>query len=137
MRIVCVVLCCGPMFEESASLINSAFNEFTNYEVLSPYEYTTSLPVENGEKNVVRTYTVKACRYPLREQEKANINISYILPEKMSAPVEKNKIIGEIKIFYSNQLIFSEKIYTMEEIKTIDMTGNFSRILKKWINNNA
>ncbi|MCK9574954.1 MAG: D-alanyl-D-alanine carboxypeptidase family protein [Clostridia bacterium] len=132
MRIVCVVLCCGPMFEESAVLINKAFLEFQNYEVLPPYQYITTIPVENGQKDEVYVYSVKSFNYPIKDEENININVIYDMPNKLIAPVEKNEIIGEIKVFYENHLIFSEKIYSMEEINTINILSGFEKIVKKW-----
>ena len=46
MQVVCVVLNCGPMFEDSTNLINKAFEEYKLYEILPSYKFVDDVVVE-------------------------------------------------------------------------------------------
>ena len=47
MDVVCVVLNCGPMFEESAALLDKAFKEYHLVDLTSGYAFKTKLKVES------------------------------------------------------------------------------------------
>ncbi len=132
MEVICVVLNCPNMFEESERLINESFIKYEYVSLLEPYSYVTNIPVEEGEFDSVKTYSMKGFKYPLQEKEKVNIYIEKELPESLSAPVEKEQKVGEIKIFFNKDLIFSENIYTMESVKSVDVKDKVKDIIDKW-----
>ena len=41
----------------------------------------------------------------------------YELPEKLTLPIHRGAIVGEIKIYLENQLLFSQKIISIEDVK--------------------
>ncbi|MEG1499965.1 MAG: D-alanyl-D-alanine carboxypeptidase family protein, partial [Clostridia bacterium] len=98
MQVVCVVLNCGPMFEESTMLINKAFKDYKIYELLSPYHIVKKIIVENGEVDNVKVFSVNGFCYPLTMEEYLMLNYDYDLPEKLNAPIKKEEIVGDVKI---------------------------------------
>lgn len=132
MELISVVLNCPNMFEESARLIEEAYKTYTYETILEPYSYITSIGVEEGKYDNVKVYTMKGFKYPLKENEKELIHIETKLPEILNAPLEKEEEIGEIKIFFEKSLIFSEKIYTMESVESVDIKDKVKDIIDKW-----
>ena len=132
MRVVCVVLNCGPMFEESAKLINAVYQKYKMCDVLESYNYVGSVDVENGDKARVNIYSRKGLRLPLSIEEYANIKIEYEVLENLKAPIKSEEKVGEIKIYYDKHLIFCEEIYTMEDIKSQLIKDKLKEILDNW-----
>lgn len=130
--LVCVVLNCRPMFEESAAYIEKAFDEFENVKILEEYSCVGEIEVIGGDKSKVNLYNQKGCTMLLLPEEKSNINIEYDLPNVLEAPISKNEVVGKVKIFYNNNLIFSENIYTMEDVKVVNKSNKLQDILDKW-----
>ena len=132
MEVVSVVLNCPDMFNESAKLIEKAYSNYKMVNILEPYSFISNIPVTEGDKESVKVYSMKGFKYPLKEDELTKINIERELPEILDAPIEKEQIVGEIKIFYDKDLIFSEKIYTMESVRSLDIKDKVKDIIDKW-----
>ena len=132
MHLICVVLNCGPMFEESASHFENCFSKYKMVELLPDYFCYNLLPVKDGKKEFVKLYSKKGFCYPLTSEEEKNVNIENNVIEYLIAPVKKEQVVGEVKIYLNKHLLFSEKIYTMEDVKSNSMGGNIQRIISYW-----
>lgn len=132
MEVICVVLNCPNMFEESAKLINDAFENFSLETIIEPYYYISNIKVENGTKDEVKVYSMKSCKYPLKTTEKTLINIETEIEESLVSPIKKEQIVGKIKVYFENELIFSENIYTMESVDSKDIQDKLKDIINEW-----
>lgn len=117
-EIVSVVLNCGPMFEESEKLINNAFNEFSFIKLLESDEIVDFIAIKNSDEKCA-VISKRDIILPLNEEEKNNIKIEYEIPNEINKNISKEDEIGKINIFIKNNLIFSEKLYTIIDIKNI------------------
>ena len=131
-RFVCVVLNCGPMFEESESLLNTCANTYKLYDLTKLYYYKKLLPVYDGRKDNVKIGTKGSFVYPLSEWEKNNLKFEYNLIDHVDAPLKKGSEVGEIKIFLGKDLLFSEKVYTIEEVKPKTIFQRFKEFAGNW-----
>lgn len=132
LRVVCVVLNCGPMFEESADMLNAVYQKYKNYQILEPYKFVADIPLGNGETPTVQVYSKNGLTLPLTEEEYSKITIDYDLPEILSAPVSSGQVVGIVKVYYDKHLIFSEKIYTIDEVDSKLLKDKVKDILDKW-----
>ena len=132
MQIICVVLNCGPMFEESAMHINDCFSKYKMAKLLPAYSYLKNVNVDNSKKTDVKVFTKHSFYYPLTSEEEMLIKTEVNLPDYLIAPLKKEQIVGELKIYLDNHLLFCEKIYTMEEIKSNRIGDNIKTITSKW-----
>lgn len=132
MMLVCVVLNCGPMFEESRTLIENGFNEYKLIDITSGYVYNNSIKVDGGKKENVKVGTLKSFLYPLKNDEMSKINYVYNIKSSIEAPVDKGEEVGEIKIFIDNNLIFSEKVVTMEIIRRNSIWAKLNDLIENW-----
>ena len=114
MTVVCVVLNCGPMFEESSALLEQAFKDYHLVDLTSGYAFKNEVAVNEGRESSVKIGTFGNYYYPLKNSELKKVKYNYKVPNSLEAPVEKGQEIGEVKIFIYNDYHFSEKIYTME-----------------------
>ena len=56
----------------------------------------------------------------------------YNIQESMEAPVDKDEEIGEIKIFLDNNLIFSEKVFTIETVRRNSIWSKVGDLIENW-----
>ena len=132
LRVVCVVLNCGPMFEESAEMLNEVCEKYKSFEILAPYQYIRDIPIENGDVSSIQVYSQAGLRLTLTDQEHADIHITYDLPEILSAPVKSNEVVGKVQVYYGKHLIFSEKVYTINEIDSKLLKDKVKDIIDRW-----
>ena len=111
--IVCVVLNCGPMFEESSALINSAFNEFELKKIIDKNQEIYNEYILSDKEGKLYLYTDEDFYYPLRADEFEDIKIKYSVELKDAKSLDE---VGKIDIFFKNDLIKSLKLYTMNKI---------------------
>ncbi|MBR7100073.1 MAG: D-alanyl-D-alanine carboxypeptidase [Clostridia bacterium] len=113
MQLVSVVLNSPEMYERSAELLDDCFQRYTMQKLYSAeQEFILPTDVEN------KTCTVKCdCDfyYPLLANEYTQTKVQ--LPEKIKLPVQKGENRGKVVIYLENQLIFSQNLCTIKEVK--------------------
>ncbi len=129
---VCVVLNCGPMFEESAALLNLANNEYEYRDVLCDYNYVTSVPVENGVLNEVKIYSKNSFSIVVKKDKANSIRVEYDYPNILKAPIVKEQVVGTVRVFYENNLVFEENLFTIEPVDSIIINSKLKDILERW-----
>ncbi len=132
MTVVCVVLNCGPMFEESGELLDKAFKDYQLIDLTFGYAYKDYITVKEGRQEKVKIGTKGKYLYPLKLSEIGKVKYQYNIQEKIVAPVNKGEEVGEIKIFIDNNLQFSEKVYTMEEVRRDSMWSKLKDFIERW-----
>ena len=60
------------------------------------------------------------------------LKIVYDYPRCVQAPLSKDSEIGKIEIFLGKNLLFSEKIYTIEDVKTKSILQRMQDFFKNW-----
>lgn len=132
---VCVILNCGPMFEECATLLEEAFKEYKLIEIVPPYNYIRRVGVIDGKEESLKVYSRKGFSYPLTEEEQNRLIYEYNIPENIEAPIEKDSIVGKLNIYLGDKLLFSEEVYAMEEVKSVNFFDNIKEIIRNWNTN--
>jgi len=110
---VCVVLNCGPMFEESTELLNSAFNEYENVKIIEKNKEIYNEYIIDENQGKLYLYSDEDFYYPLTENEKNNLHLEYNVQLENKQVGEQ---VGEIKVFLDKHLIKTLKLYTMNKI---------------------
>lgn len=131
-RTVCVVLNCGPMFEDSTRLFEEAYSKYSKVNILPSYKILRRIPVVEGKHQDVKLFTRRGFSYPLTESEKNGLEFKYVLPNSLIAPIKKDDCVGELRIYLDNHLLFSEKIYTMDSVDKIGVWSNIESIISNW-----
>lgn len=132
MRVVSVVLNCGPMFEESRSLIEKAFEKYKLYDLTKEIDLPCSVNVSEGRDNTVDIILDKSYIYPLTEKEKNNVKYEIFVQESIEAPVDKGSEVGEVKIFINNDLHFNGKLYTIKNVRRNSIWQKVKDFVDRW-----
>ncbi len=114
LHLVSVVLNCGPMWEESSFLLNNAFSTYTKYCLVNKDDIVDFIPTDSNDKCPVGV--TDNVVLPLTETEYRSLNIKYDLANLIQKGTKKGTPVGEIKVYIENNLIFTEKIYTIVDV---------------------
>lgn len=136
MQIITVVFNCGPMFDVAKQLTDISIENYIMTEFVSPYSFISEIDVENGDKNKISVVTVEGFKIPILKDEVDKYRVEYNLPDKLIAPVEINKIIGNVKVYYNDEEIFSEDLYAIDESKNINIKYLLESIINEWYYSN-
>lgn len=113
MEVVCVVLNSPQMFERSSELLENAFSEYRLIKVIDPDRFDNVI----FDKNKTVAYNLSKPSefyYPVGENEK--LICAADLDSFAEEELRPNEKVGEIKIYCSKQLIFSQNIYTLNKV---------------------
>ncbi len=132
MQVVCVVLNDRPMFEDSEKLLEQAFKEYKLYEILPSYKFVSDIAVENGKASSLRLYNKEGYSVVAKESEIDKYVVEYDYEKQVKAPIEKDKKLGEVKIYYDKTLIFSENLCSIESVDGVEPVDVIKEILDKW-----
>ncbi len=115
---VCVVLNCGPMFEESASLLNQAHALFENEKIIDKNREIYNEFIIDKKEGKLYLYAEEDFYFPLIEGERKDLRLEYNVELDEAL---KGDQVGEIKVFFKNDLIKTIKLFTINKIdKLID-----------------
>ena len=115
MEVICVVLNCPNMWEDSKTLLSNSFNNYKNYLLLNSNDILKFINIENSNDKC-GVYVRHNVILPLTEAEFNSLNIEFDLPNTIKKNIKKDTNIGEVKIYSKNNLLFTEKIYTIIDV---------------------
>ena len=114
MRLVCVVLNSPEMYERSAELLDNGFSRYQMHKIFDKENYLVEVNTD-VEGKTCRCGCKEDFFYPLAEGEAEEIRIEEQLPETLNLPVEAGDEVGILRISLKNQLLFSQKIVSIEK----------------------
>lgn len=117
LEIICVVLDCPLMFEECSNLIKRAFCEFTNTKIFEKgVIFYKEINHKNGNIKIPVILT-SDIYYPLSiknfSEEFSEIKARTEIIDNLSLPIKHSDEIGKLEITFKNNLIFSQKLFTI------------------------
>ena len=114
MHLVSVVLNSPDMYARSSALLDAAFARFSMKQLFDAERFCKVLPTDVRGKSCAL-----ACResfwYPLAEEEEGQVRTEEALPSRLALPVHRGDAVGELKIYLKNQLLFCQKIVSIED----------------------
>lgn len=112
MELVCVVLNCPPMFERSKNLLSECFDNYSLVKLAESDHILDFIEVD-GYNNKIGVYIKNDIVLPLTDEESSTLKMELNYPKHIEKSHNSNEEIGCIKIYAQNNLIFSEKVYTI------------------------
>lgn len=135
MQLISVVLNCGPMFEESMSLMDEMFDKYEMKNLAEGVAIPRCVAVKKGRSGSVEVACESEMRFPLKKDgsENGKIRRTLSMTDVLKAPVGKGDKAGELKVSFDNRLIFSSNIVTLNKV---EKAGIFSRLFGSEKNSN-
>lgn len=132
MRIISVVLNCGPMFDECRRLTELALDEYEAVQFVEPYSYVSDVNVVNGEKNKISIVTIEEFATTIKKNDRTRYSVKYDIPQTIEAPVEINSAIGKVYVYCDEEIIYSSDLYAIDSTRNIDIKHILEEILRNW-----
>lgn len=112
MQVVCVVLNSKTMFNECAELLERAFKEYELKNLVKKGEIENALLPIKKKQNfpiLIKNDVI----LPLKREELQKIYMRVVIKDDLKTPISEEDEIGCIEIYKEKDLIFSDKIYTI------------------------
>lgn len=131
MQVIFVCLNAKTMFDDACKYIEKAFKEYSFVKLLSAGELSKT-SIKNGKSEEVPVILKNDIWYPLTDAELQKIKGKLAINENLSAPIKNNTEIGTIELWLENNLIFSQKIYTIDVEKKEGISDFIKKIIKSY-----
>lgn len=130
MQLVCVLLNCGPMFEECETLLEKGFNEYSMVKLLEKDYKIADVQVIDSKVKNIPVVCDRDFYYPLTKDELGKVSVDIDAVSSLVAPIKIGQQLAELSITLENQLIFSHKFYTIKEVENNTFKDKFNKILQ-------
>jgi len=115
--------------KESQRMLIYGLSKFDTINVSQKNKPFSSLDVWLGKKEKIAVYTKEDIfiTVPKRKKKKIKAYIEYSGP--IEAPIEKDSIVGELLIYYDNELFKKFNVFATEKIRRVNI---FSRLIRSF-----
>lgn len=129
MELICVVLRCADMWRVSGEAIERGFSEYRRVQILPDYAYVGRVKTDGG---CYYGYAEQGFCYPLKEEELSLIRVR-LEPNNAFSGEENGSELGKIKIFYDKDLLFSQKLFTINTERKTEYPSALRRVLDGYL----
>lgn len=129
---ICVVLNCYDMFNESKLLLEQAQNAFKNKCIVKPYNIVAVADIKDGKQDKLKVYNKTGFEYPLTQDEANMLDIKVKLLDNLTAPINKDDIMGKIEVYKGDTMLFETEIFAYEDVECASSIGIIQQIIKNW-----
>lgn len=131
MQVICVVLNCVPMFEDTQKLIEKAFDEYSLIKLMSKGEIS-KVSGEVKKANGCSILLENDIFYPLKKSELDKVKGKIVFLEQPLKSSKEKQQIATFEIRVANDLIFSEKLYTIFVEEETKIEDSLKKIIDKF-----
>jgi serine-type D-Ala-D-Ala carboxypeptidase (penicillin-binding protein 5/6) len=132
MQLVCVVLNCGPMWNESSALLESGFKNYSIEKVVDKNNFIKVMEVKNGKEKFVAVKPTEDFSIPLGAGEKENVKLSAKSQKAAQAPLRKGDEAGRLDIYLDNKLLKTIKLEYAESVESSSPFFYMRKILRDY-----
>jgi len=133
MQLVAVVLNCGPMFEESSSLMDYAFSRYDMTSVTKPGTAIGAVQVAEGVEGTVQYGTPQDLALPLDEAERARVFAEYELYGGVQAPVAAGQPVGKGRVVLDGAVLAEFPVVSLEADGRRDYLWCLRRVIEGFV----
>lgn len=133
MQLVCVVLNCGPMWDDSSALLEYGFGNYSNEMVVNKDNIFKVVEVRNGKEKFVAVKPKQDYYIALKAGEKDNISLK---PKDMiaaQAPLFKGDDAGKLEVYLDNRLMNTIELEYTESVESSSPFYYLKQIMKGYL----
>ena len=112
---------------ESTRLLTWGLTNFDLVEITKSDKPITSVDVWHGQQNIVNTYVKKSIYRTIPKAHKKFLKVSVNYTGPIKAPINKDDVLGTLKIYYKGDLVATNDLLAFEDVKRLNI---FSRLIK-------
>ena len=113
--------------KESAKLLTWGLTNFDLVEIAKSNTVIESVYVWLGKKKIVGTYVKESIYKTIPKARKKNLKVSIKYNGPIKAPIQKDDILGKLRVSYKNELIEEYDLLAFENVKKLNV---FLRLMK-------
>lgn len=133
MQLVCVVLNCGPMWDDSTALLEYGFSNYSNEMVVNRDSIFKVVEVRNGKEKFVPVKPAEDYYIALKAEEKESIKLSAGKMKTAQAPLKKGDNAGELEVYLNNKLLRTIKLEYTENVESSSPFFYLKKILRNYL----
>lgn len=133
-QLASVVLNCGPMWEESAALLEYGFNTYKPVTFYEEGQFVKTIAVKKGKDERVRLVADRSVMIPLTEQEQQRVEVVEECQDILTAPVLEGQVAGHIKFALDGEVLMQAHLVCQQEVKEKSIKSVIPEILRSLIN---
>ena len=103
--------------KESLKLLTFGLTNFDTIKIADNNETFQELEVWHGVKNRVKTYVKKDIYKTIPKAKKKYLKVVVNYDGPINAPIKKDDVLADLKIYFKDELISKYKLYSSEDIK--------------------
>lgn len=132
MQLVCVVLNCGPMWEDSSMLLEYGFKNYSNEKLVDRNSIFQVIEVKDGKEKFVGVKPKEDFYMALSSGEKEKVRLSARSSDPVIAPISKGGDAGTLEVYFDNKLIGTTGLEYSESIESSSPFFHLKRILRDY-----
>ena len=135
MRLISVVIGAKnsqTRFNECSKLFNYGFANFESRKILDCQKAIEVLPVNKGKINQIEIFSAEDFAVTTRKGQEGDIEVTYSLPEKVSAPTKNGQVIGKAMLSKDGNLIKEIDIIVKTDIDKLSFKDCLDRVAEAW-----
>ena len=135
MRLISVVIGAKnsqTRFNECSKLFNYGFANFESRKILDCQKAIEILPVGKGKINEVEIFSAEDFAVTTRKGQESDIEVTYSLPEKVSAPIKSGQVIGKAILSKDGNLIKEIDVIVKTDIDKLSFKDCLDRVASSW-----
>ena len=132
MQIISVVLNCQTMFEECDVINKLALENYTMKEFVKPYNFVSKVDLQSSNKSEIGVITIEGYTRPIKKSEEDKYSVVYDIPKTLKAPIELNQVVGNVKVLFEDEVIFTSDLITIESADNNDLKYLMDNIIAEW-----
>ncbi|HYE83824.1 MAG TPA: D-alanyl-D-alanine carboxypeptidase family protein [Clostridia bacterium] len=132
MQLVCVVLNCGPMWNESAALLEYGFSNYTIEKVVDRNSIFKVVEVRNGKEKFVAVKPAEDFSLALKAGEAERIRLSGDNMGMAQAPLIKGNEAGKLEVYLDDKLMKTIKLEYGESVESSSPFFYLEKILRNY-----
>ena len=113
--------------KESAKLLTWGLTNFDLVEIAKSNTVIESVDVWLGKKKIVGAYVKESIYKTIPKARKKNLKVSIKYNGPIKAPIQKDDILGKLRVSYKNELIEEYDLLAFENVKKLNV---FLRLMK-------
>ncbi|MDK2835390.1 MAG: hypothetical protein PWP21_167 [Thermosediminibacterales bacterium] len=132
-QLISVVLNSPSIWRETKSLLDFGFKEYSPVNLFHKNQVIKKIDVKQGIKDKVDLIIKDDVIIPLKAGEKKDIKVTIDYKKFVIAPVDKDKPVGNLKLFFKDTLVSQFPLVTKEFIERKKYNDRLNNIIKEWI----
>ncbi len=130
MRLVCVVLNCGSMWDDSSALLEYGFKNYSNVKVVNKEKVFKTVRVRNGKEKFIDVRPAEDFSLALRTDGTESAGVYAKNIDTAQAPFKKGDTAGRLEIYFDNTLLKTINLEYAESVESSSPFFYLKRILR-------